>query len=364
MTKKLISILISLSVAAASFTAFAYDLEKGAPNFMVSHESDFETSQEVEERRDELLFELIGSYDYTEEEALEVLEDFKKYIDDKSGKTPEDGDNNDNNQGENTEPEVKVITDEVMAKKAALEQLEIIKGESFDYNTGARRDAFAGYTADMINYGEDYSTEEGYFKFSDVTEENEKYHAIANLINKGAIVGVGEGLYKPEDSITVSANTGGETEEKKERHNNIPIAELQMGDVLTAYVSDGVINRYRVHAHRVGEKLSDGDLDYGLYDTGNTVLNPKEYYWLQYAYTVKGKVIKEFDNTYFFVDTKNPYGIYRRVIINYIQGARDMVMIYDVQKKTMTEAISSDIRVGDYMISFRNQMALIVRNYE
>ena len=65
MTKKLISILISLSVAAASFTAFAYDLEKGAPNFMVSHESDFETSQEVEERRDELLFELIGSYDYT-----------------------------------------------------------------------------------------------------------------------------------------------------------------------------------------------------------------------------------------------------------------------------------------------------------
>ena len=126
-----------------------------------------------------------------------------------------------------------------MAKKVALEQLEIIKGESFDYNTGARRDAFAGYTADMINYGEDYSTEEGYFKFSDVTEENEKYHAIANLINKGAIVGVGEGLYKPEDSITVSANTGGETEEKKERHNNIPIAELQMGDVLTAYVSDG-----------------------------------------------------------------------------------------------------------------------------
>ena len=205
MTKKLISILISLSVAAASFTALAYDPEKGAPQFMADHANDYKTSQEVEDNRAELLTELVGKYEYTEEEALEVLEAFKKSIDENSEKTPEDGENNnDNNQGENTEPDVKVITDEVMAKKAVLEQLEIIKGESFDYNTGVRRDAFAGYTADMINYGEDYSTEEGYFKFSDVTEENEKYHAIANLINKGAIVGVGEGLYKPEDSITVN----------------------------------------------------------------------------------------------------------------------------------------------------------------
>ncbi len=205
MTKKLISILISLSVAAASFTALAYDPEKGAPQFMADHADEFETSQEVEEKRNELIIELVGSYGYTDEEALEVLEVFKKSIDEKSGKKPEDGTDSDKNDSEDkNKPQDIVISDEIAAKKTVLEQLEIIRGEDCDYNAAVRRDTFAGYTADMINYGGDYSAEEGYFKFNDVTEENEKYHAIANLINKGAIVGVGEGLYKPEDSITVN----------------------------------------------------------------------------------------------------------------------------------------------------------------
>lgn len=41
-----------------------------------------------------------------------------------------------------------------------------------------------------------------------------------------------------------------------------------------------------------------------------------------------------------------------------------MVMIYDAKKDTITEATSSDIRVGDYMISFQNKLAVVVRNYE
>ena len=205
MTKKLISILISLSVAAASFTALAYDPEKGAPQFMADHADEFETSQEVEEKRNELIIELVGSYGYTDEEALEVLEVFKKTIDEKSGKKPEDGTDSDKNDSEDkNKPQDIVISDEIAAKKTVLEQLEIIRAEDFDYNAAVRRDTFAGYTADMINYGGDYSAEEGYFKFNDVTEENEKYHAIANLINKGAIIGVGEGLYKPEDPITIN----------------------------------------------------------------------------------------------------------------------------------------------------------------
>ena len=134
--------------------------------------------------------------------------------------------------------------------------------------------------------------------------------------------------------------------------------------MFTAWISNGVINGYRVHAHKVGEKLSDGDLDYGLYDSDNGVLEPTKYHWLQYAYTVKGKIIRAIDNTYFYVDTKNPDGIFRRVIINYTSNGRDMVMIYDAKKDTITEATSSDIRVGDYMISFQNKLAVVVRNYE
>lgn len=60
--------------------------------------------------------------------------------------------------------------------------------------------------------------------------------------------------------------------------------------MFTAWISNGVINGYRVHAHKVGEKLSDGDLDYGLYDSDNGVLEPTKYHWLQYAYTVKGRL--------------------------------------------------------------------------
>lgn len=59
-----------------------------------------------------------------------------------------------------------------------------------------------------------------------------------------------------------------------------------------------------------------------------------------------------------------PYGIFRRVIINYAPNNRDMVMIYDAKKDTITEATSSDIRVGDYMISLQNKLAVVVRNYE
>lgn len=171
--------------------------------------------------------------------------------------------------------------------------------------------------------------------------------------------------YTFADNELVSKTSKGATKEQKERHSNIPIGELEPGDLITASVSNGVINSYRVHAHKVGEPLvSTGELDYGLFDSDNSPIGENDYPWLQYGYTVKGKIIKAIDNTYFFVDTKNPNGIYRRVVIDYNANARDLLVIYDAKKKTVTPAVSSDIREGDYMISLANKYAVVVRNYE
>ena len=79
-----------------------------------------------------------------------------------------------------------------------------------------------------------------------------------------------------------------------------------------------------------------------------------------HGFYVKGKVVKAVDNYKFYVDDGT---MYRRHDIKAYYFNRDLVAIYDVEKKTVEQANSSDIREGDYVAILLDNLAVIVRNY-
>ena len=204
MKKKVLSFILALSVVLSAASISAYD-ETRVSAWMENHANTYKSLEDIDNDREKLINELMSDYECAETEAEQVFTDFRENMSqilNKKDNTDKNGTDEDNKQDENP-AEVK-IDDETINKKSVLSQMKIITNADFDYKTTASREIFAAYVANMINYGTDYSDEKGYFEFNDVGEDNEHYAAIASLINKGAVIGVGGGAYLPGESITLN----------------------------------------------------------------------------------------------------------------------------------------------------------------
>lgn len=208
MKKRLLTLMTAVSILLSSMPVFAYELTNDAASFLNTKSEEYSTLEDFDNDKSTLAKELVENYNYSEDDAKEIIEDFRstleeKLAEDTDGEDKKDDGNNNQNPNDNTQKPTETDP-EIIAKRNVLKQLGIITEDDFDYDKPVQRDKYATYLANMLTYGDDYQTEEGYFKFSDVTSENSNYHAIAYLINKGAIIGVGGGLYSPETGITLN----------------------------------------------------------------------------------------------------------------------------------------------------------------
>lgn len=208
MKKRLLTFMTAVSVLLSSMPVFAYELTDDAASFLDDKIEKYTSIEDFEEDKANIEKELVDAYRYSEDEAREIIEDCRSTVEkalagNTGGEDEKDSENTEQKQGEDAQ-KPKETDSEIIAKRNVLKQLGIIPEDDFDYDKAVQRDVYATYIANMLNYGSDYKNEEGYFNFSDVTSENSNYHAIAYLINKGAIVGVGEGLYSPETEITLN----------------------------------------------------------------------------------------------------------------------------------------------------------------
>ena len=205
MKRKILSLGLALSMLIPMAGALAYD-QTGVNTWMENNSTKYKTVEEIDNDREQLMQELKTDYECAETEAEEIFKDFRDNMVDLLNQNDNETDEPQQDQdGENTvKPENESIPAELMNRKSILAQLKVITNEDFDYKEEISRGIFAEYVANMINFTSGYSEEKGYYSFNDVDEENEYYHAIASLINKGAVVGVGEGLFMPENGITLN----------------------------------------------------------------------------------------------------------------------------------------------------------------
>lgn len=208
MKKRLLTLVTAVSIFLSSMPVFAYELTNDAASFLNTKSEEYTSLEDFDHDKTKIAKELVENYNYSEDDAKDIIEDFRNTMekklngdnigdDKKDNEKEEQKPNEDAKKPEETDPEI-------IAKRNVLKQLGIITEDDFDYDKAVQRDTYATYIANMLNYGGDYQNEEGYFNFSDVTSENSNYHAIAYLINKGAVVGVGESLYSPETEITLN----------------------------------------------------------------------------------------------------------------------------------------------------------------
>lgn len=205
MHKKALTLLLAGIMLAQSISALAYN-EGYVLNYLNNEVEKYSTADDVTANSTEILNKLTSDeYQCTEEEAKQFLEELKTKVTEKAeadSKTDENKTDSNKNDDSNKAQEEKKVT-ELDFKKQLLNQLGCIKNAvEFDYSKKISRGEFAQYIANLINYGEDYSDERGVFEFNDVESDSEYYSAVSSLLNRGAIIGVGEGYYEPDTEIT------------------------------------------------------------------------------------------------------------------------------------------------------------------
>lgn len=197
--KKIITLLLAALLSLQSVPAFAYDEDKVQSYVKSLDATKYNSVQEIDDDYEEIMRGLLQNEDCDEETATAVFEEFKSMKQNFFDSEKSD----DKNQEDNTQPEpIQKDVSETDGYKL-LKQLGILNDIELSGEKNIKRDEFCTLVAKMVNYGEDYSDAKGYFEFADVTEENANYAAIASLINKGAIIGVGGGIFEPTADITV-----------------------------------------------------------------------------------------------------------------------------------------------------------------
>ena len=152
----------------------------------------------------------------------------------------------------------------------------------------------------------------------------------------------------------------------RSENSNIPVSQLKKGDILYAYIDEdtNTINGFMLVEKNLGMRGADGNPESASFivtlDQGGCSLTRTEAITFVRGFYVKGKVVKAVDNYKFYVDDGT---MYRRHDIKAYYFNRDLVAIYDVEKKTIEQANSSDIREGDYVAILLDNLAVIVRNY-
>ena len=205
MKKKIITLLLAAAVAVPMFNAFAYDEDEAAKYVQQTISSmNITTKKEYNEKSESIKSGLVNDYGLTDEEASKLIAEFENTFEDSSS----DADNAENtgmSEDEIKADEIKKAKEkaDIDYKRDMLVQLKLIAND-YDLETDVSRGSFAVYMANLISYNKDYSTEKGYFDFNDVKDDSEFYSAVSMLVNKGAVIGIGEGLYAPNDSITVN----------------------------------------------------------------------------------------------------------------------------------------------------------------
>lgn len=215
MMKKVVAAIILSALTASAIPVSAYD-ENGAMNYLENCAKKYSSAEELEKDSTDILTELKDKYQCETKEAEELYntlaEKLKKKNDDNSddgnksdGTDEKDGTNGGKddvkkpNDGDNT-----VLKKNTSLKTDVLSQLGVLDKNGFDFFGNVTRGNFAVYIANLVNFGQDYSKEKGYYSFKDVTSEDECYHAVASLINLYSVSGVGEGIFAPNDNITLS----------------------------------------------------------------------------------------------------------------------------------------------------------------
>lgn len=210
MMKKVIAAIILSAVTASVIPAFAYD-EDGAIKYLESCANKYSSVEELEKDSTDILTELKDKYDCKPEEAEELYNTLVSSIKKNNSENNADSDNWDGTDSDNKpdtdkqeENEEKKLRKNSVQKADILSQLGVFEKDNSDFFSNVTRGSFAIYAANLVNYGKDYSKEKGYYSFLDVTAENECYHAVASLINLYAVSGIGEGIYAPDENITLS----------------------------------------------------------------------------------------------------------------------------------------------------------------
>lgn len=204
MMKKITAAVILSAMMASAIPASAYD-EDAAMQYLENCTLRYSSVQELENDSVNILTELKDKYECETEEAEELYNNLAERIKskDKDANKSDDADKNENLKPDDNKTDEKALKKKTPFMADVLSQLSVFDKESFDFFKNVTRGDFAIYTANLVNYGQDYSKETGYYNFSDVTVDNECYSAVASLINKGAVTGVGEGIYAPNDEITL-----------------------------------------------------------------------------------------------------------------------------------------------------------------
>ena len=211
MIKKVAAAIIISAMTASVIPVSAYD-ENGAMQYLENCARKYSTVKELEEDSTDILTQLQDNYECESSEAEELYNSLAEKIKEKESKEDNTGDaengnktddvKNDGNNGGKTDE--KVLKKNTQIKTDILSQLGVFDGDGINYFANVTRGEFAVYTAKLVNYGGDFSKEKGYYSFKDVTSENDCYRAVASLINKEAVTGLGEGIYAPDSDITLS----------------------------------------------------------------------------------------------------------------------------------------------------------------
>lgn len=259
MNKRIIAAITLAAMSLSPLTALAYD-ESGVTSYLENCVNDYGTVADAEDKNIEILTALQDDYECTEEEAQSFYEDLLKKIAEKNKEDNdnqgENGENNANDSKPEDKPDEKTLKKGTESKMQVLNQLGIIQDSEFDYFGTVSRAKFSEYMANLINYGGDYSEEEGHYKFHDVTSDMECYHAVASLINKGAVIGVGGGIFSPDSDITVGWACG------------IMVRILGYDFIKTQYDDKG-------EAYYIS-KASEKKLLKGISAVGNSVVNGED----------------------------------------------------------------------------------------
>lgn len=259
MNKRIIAAITLAAMTLSPLTALAYD-ESGVTSYLENCAKDYGTVADAEDKNIEILTALRDDYECTEEEAQAFYEDLLKKIEERNKEENGDQDKTDENNGNDSKPEdkpdEKTLKKGTESKMQVLRQLGIIQDNEFDYFGTVSRAKFSEYMANLINYGGSYSEEEGHYKFKDVTSDMECYHAVASLINKGAVIGVGGGIFSPDSDITVGWACG------------IMVRILGYDFIKTLYDDNG--ETYYI------SKASEKNLLKGISAVGNSVVNGED----------------------------------------------------------------------------------------
>lgn len=200
MMKKILALTLAAMISVQGINVLAADTDEIQSYISKINTSKYETIEDVDDAYEEIIVDLVQNQDCDRETAEQVFEEFRKMMAESFGKIDED-----NKPSDDTKPvedDKKTVLKDSSAE--VINQLKITKDIELDYEKNVKRGAYAEMVARLVKFGENYSEEKGYFEFSDVTEENENYHAIAALINAGAVVGVGGGLFEPDSDITIN----------------------------------------------------------------------------------------------------------------------------------------------------------------